>query len=1678
MFCGLAILLSAIGHPSPLAASMTSMLPFDRLEAGIVQGESGAFSFQFVLFRVPNQKHSDFYLGNFFCSSMCHLHKPQRNFVMLKLDEQCAALQQELQTQQPSESNNTASSTTTSWSQFGQIEYSQGQRQTQKTSGSNNTASSATTSGRVVYRKQACGKEVVSSTMPWVLPSTTSIQDGCLQATGPYGIRVLSFLLAWDFRKGHDRGRAVEAVKEARPAFTTGFVTGSSWDTFVSVAKLQEEAGRLYALVCVPKAVSGLQTQLKDTTAVEMSLMDKGPRLYVVVNDKTLARICSSVSWKGSSWATSDPEDLDLCVRTFLQSLCYAGTLDNMPHPSTCDVAQAANKHRSAFDGLLSAVRTQTAFLAGSTVAFPSFGEDEVMELEVEPTVAPEDEQNDEVFREVQHALQPSGKQAVEAMKKVDDFRKHESSGRFSLHPHLRREIFKVHRNLNHPAKEVFIRAMKHSGARADVIQWIKDFFVCPLCESAKRPLPRRPAHLAKALDFNAIVAVDLFYLNAFGAEKIFLICVDHGTGYLQVTQCADARAITVRQALSRAWIAPFGVPEVLICDQGPEFVGEQFVEFMSQMGTAIHYTDGSTPWKNGRAERAVGTVKNKLKVVLQETSATEEELDLVVAQVVSAHNSLYDRHGFSPDQRLFGRSLRLPGSLLADDRWDQEMVKASAGDLVQRSWAIREAARAAWIKEDDVVSVRRASAAQTRKSDIHAFSFYPGQWAYVWRRNDNRHGWVGPGALIAVTPGGNSWWINMRGRLWKVATEQLRPASSEEELGAALALELHKDLLHQVREGVRTGYEDVTVEGPPDRTVEEIFPEVFGEDATEDREEDQERLREQPRAFDEATTTLGDGHSERALTSEPSQSRRQSVMSSEHPRATATASGQDLLPLPAPSTTSPRDGPRPSDVELDLRPPTEPLSTEAGDTPRRAIRVDEGPHEPLLLGPSRERPGPYTRSPHYYSKATDFGEKIKPSTYLAVTDFDNDALNGSMSFMASTGPRWVARNTSGRTQLEPLKPKETFQAEDSEASYCLRDRCMYLAKAKVSFGQVEYSKLAGKEREAFRQARAKEFESLLSNNAVKVLTVEESERFMRDHPDHVLKSRFVDRYKPQEIGLEELQAAKEAAVKDGKLEPLELTADTTKPKSRWCVVGWSDPHVHQIERSAPTPSSAAVNTVLQVNASRRWSTFVRDVKTAFLQSRPTSRQTPLACQQPVDETLPGLDPKQLLLLLTEVYGLVSGPAWWRSSLLKHTGKLGYKVCPYEPCVLVLPADRPSEPTRGLMVIEVDDVIEGGDEKHRSLVKQLEGIITFGKIINLQEQETTYAGKSIRQMPDFSFTLHMEEYIYTRLAPINLKRKVLKKDAAKVKLDDFEKSQLRGLLATLIWVGREGRPDAAAASSILASSFPEPTMEVIYQANDVVRQLKQNPILLKIHAIQESRVRNVLISDSAFDTSGKEKSQHGYLLGFTSDLLNTGKKAPISLMKWQSRRLRRKAQSSMLCEAISLSAATGSLEKQDALWDAMRLSNYQPRQRQVCEETALELQGKTTVISQDSGLFRDPRSVVVIDAKSLYDSLLNNQPGECERSNLEAEVIRESLTICRARVRWVPHNFNPSDALTKFPGAHLEPLVRLLKTGSFQITDEQTTLEQGRQGLNRLKTKTWEQASGNLNLQGAVNRKT
>ena len=171
----------------------------------------------------------------------------------------------------------------------------------------------------------------------------------------------------------------------------------------------------------------------------------------------------------------------------------------------------------------------------------------------------------------------------------------------------------------------------------------------------------------------------------------------------------------------------------------------------------------------------------------------------------------------------------------------------------------------------------------------------------------------------------------------------------------------------------------------------------------------------------------------------------------------------------------------------------------------------------------------------------------------------------------------------------------------------------------------------------------------------------------------------------------------------------------------------------------------------------------------------------------------------------------------------------------------------------------------------------------------------------------------------------------------------------------------------------------DPSVAQVIAGNDVVRHFKLLPIRLKIHAIKKANVRYLLIADSAFDTSGKEKSQFGWLMGFTDNTLNQGARAPVSLMPWRSRRLRRKAALSM-SESIVMSAATGALERQDAFMHSIRFSNNSPRLRQKGEDERMDMLGKTSVFAKDVSAFCDPATIVVMDAKVLFATLGQNSP--------------------------------------------------------------------------------------------------
>jgi len=84
-----------------------------------------------------------------------------------------------------------------------------------------------------------------------------------------------------------------------------------------------------------------------------------------------------------------------------------------------------------------------------------------------------------------------------------------------------------------------------------------------------------------------------------------------------------------------------------------------------------------------------------------------------------------------------------------------------------------------------------------------------------------------------------------------------------------------------------------------------------------------------------------------------------------------------------------------------------------------------------------------------------------------------------------------------------------------------------------------------------------------------------------------------------------------------------------------------------------------------------------------------------------------------------------------------------------------------------------------------------------------------------------------------------------------------------------------------------------------------------------------------------------------------------------------------------------------------------------------------------------------------MDAKSLYDALNSEQQNQDEsRSALEAYMIKEDMERMMAIPRWIPHDKNPADALTKVHNAHSQPMEDMLRSHTFTIVHEDIVLDQ------------------------------
>ena len=131
---------------------------------------------------------------------------------------------------------------------------------------------------------------------------------------------------------------------------------------------------------------------------------------------------------------------------------------------------------------------------------------------------------------------------------------------------------------------------------------------------------------------------------------KMILLVVDSHSKWIEAVSSTSSTVIE----LSRTLFAQFGVPEVIVTDNGPCFVSEEFETILVKNGIK-HIT--STPYHpatNGLAECTVQMVKRGLKKETEGSMATR------LAKVLMAYRTTpQSTMGMTPSQLLQGQRIR-----------------------------------------------------------------------------------------------------------------------------------------------------------------------------------------------------------------------------------------------------------------------------------------------------------------------------------------------------------------------------------------------------------------------------------------------------------------------------------------------------------------------------------------------------------------------------------------------------------------------------------------------------------------------------------------------------------------------------------------------------------------------------------------------------------------------------------------------------------------------------------------------------------------------------------------------------------------------------------------------------------------------------------------------------------
>ena len=178
----------------------------------------------------------------------------------------------------------------------------------------------------------------------------------------------------------------------------------------------------------------------------------------------------------------------------------------------------------------------------------------------------------------------------------------------------------------------------------------------CDLCKCYRRDRSRPKASLLSPGEVNEIVCMDLKTLST---GHLMFHAIDLFSRFSSTTIIADKNRETIINTLFRYWIAIFGRPNLILTDNGGEFVNNDFIQMSEQLEISVKTTAAYAPYSNGVCERHNGVIAESYDKLIEDLDCDPE---IALAWATNAKNSLNNSFGFSPYMLVFGKTPSIPG--------------------------------------------------------------------------------------------------------------------------------------------------------------------------------------------------------------------------------------------------------------------------------------------------------------------------------------------------------------------------------------------------------------------------------------------------------------------------------------------------------------------------------------------------------------------------------------------------------------------------------------------------------------------------------------------------------------------------------------------------------------------------------------------------------------------------------------------------------------------------------------------------------------------------------------------------------------------------------------------------------------------------------------------------------